>query len=345
MPAPVRASRGSRTGSSGSSPRTRRRSTSAWRASRACSPAPAGAARRSPSSPSAAPTARAPASRCSRRMLRAGGYRVGTFTSPHLVDYRERIRLDGAWASEASLIAAFERIADALGGDSLTFFEFNALAALLVFETLVAGRDRARGRPGRAARRGQRRRCRCRGRRVGWPRPHGMARAGPGVDRAREGRDLPARSRRPICGMADPPASADRDGRSRARRARCGCVAAISRPGARRRALGLSRRARACCAACRRRRSPASSQVGNAATALAALRARSTRLPLDRAAIERGLRDGAPARSVPARARSGTASNGCSTSRTIPTPRRRWPRTCARYPVRGRTLAVCGMLG
>lgn len=68
-------------------------------------------------------------------LLRAGGFRVGTFTSPHLVDYRERIRLDGEWVSEASLVAAFERIADALCGDSLTFFEFNTLAALLVFET------------------------------------------------------------------------------------------------------------------------------------------------------------------------------------------------------------------
>ena len=37
--------------------------------------------------------------------------------------------------SAASLIAAFERIADALGADTLTFFEFNTLAALLVFET------------------------------------------------------------------------------------------------------------------------------------------------------------------------------------------------------------------
>src|SRR5512139_1600781 len=68
-------------------------------------------------------------------MLQAGGYRVGCFTSPHLVDYRERIRIDGEWISEASLVAAFERIADALGDDSLTFFEFNTLAALLVFET------------------------------------------------------------------------------------------------------------------------------------------------------------------------------------------------------------------
>ena len=71
-------------------------------------------------------------------VLRAGGYRVGTFTSPHLLDYRERIRIDGEMVSAASLIAAFERIADALGGDSLTFFEFNTLAALLVFETAGA---------------------------------------------------------------------------------------------------------------------------------------------------------------------------------------------------------------
>jgi dihydrofolate synthase/folylpolyglutamate synthase len=70
-------------------------------------------------------------------MLRAGGYRVGSFTSPHLVDYRERIRVDGEMVSEASLVATFERIADALGADSLTFFEFNTLAALLVFETAV----------------------------------------------------------------------------------------------------------------------------------------------------------------------------------------------------------------
>ena len=72
-------------------------------------------------------------------MLRAGGWRVGTFTSPHLLDYRERIRIDGSKASTASLVAAFERIADALGPDTLTFFEFNTLAALLVFET--AGPD------------------------------------------------------------------------------------------------------------------------------------------------------------------------------------------------------------
>lgn len=68
-------------------------------------------------------------------MLRAGGYRTGTFTSPHLVDYAERICLQGQPVSASSLVVVFERIADALGPDTLTFFEFNTLAALLIFET------------------------------------------------------------------------------------------------------------------------------------------------------------------------------------------------------------------
>jgi dihydrofolate synthase/folylpolyglutamate synthase len=72
-------------------------------------------------------------------ILREGGYRTATFTSPHLVDYAERIRLQGHPVSAASLVAAFERIADALGPDTLTFFEFNTLAALLIFDS--AGPD------------------------------------------------------------------------------------------------------------------------------------------------------------------------------------------------------------
>lgn len=69
------------------------------------------------------------------RILGEAGYRVGTFTSPHLLEYNERITLDGRVVSDASLMAAFERIDAARGADTLTFFEFNALAALLVFET------------------------------------------------------------------------------------------------------------------------------------------------------------------------------------------------------------------
>lgn len=73
------------------------------------------------------------------QVLRAAGYRVGTFTSPHLIRYNERIVIDGREVSDASLVAAFERIDAARGDDTLTFFEFNTLAALLVFDT--AGLD------------------------------------------------------------------------------------------------------------------------------------------------------------------------------------------------------------
>jgi dihydrofolate synthase/folylpolyglutamate synthase len=73
------------------------------------------------------------------RILTEAGYRVGTFTSPHLLRYNERIVIADRPVSDASLIAAFERIDAARGEDTLTFFEFNALAAFLVFET--AGLD------------------------------------------------------------------------------------------------------------------------------------------------------------------------------------------------------------
>jgi dihydrofolate synthase / folylpolyglutamate synthase len=67
------------------------------------------------------------------RILGEAGYRVGTFTSPHLLRYNERITVASRAATDDELVAAFERIDAARGGDTLTFFEFNALAALLVF--------------------------------------------------------------------------------------------------------------------------------------------------------------------------------------------------------------------
>jgi dihydrofolate synthase/folylpolyglutamate synthase len=68
-------------------------------------------------------------------IMRAAGYRVGTFTSPHLRDYRERIRIHDVLAGAAELVAAFEKIEAARGAVPLTFFEFNTLAALLLFES------------------------------------------------------------------------------------------------------------------------------------------------------------------------------------------------------------------
>jgi dihydrofolate synthase / folylpolyglutamate synthase len=67
-------------------------------------------------------------------ILGAAGYRVGTLTSPHLRDYRERLRIHDRLATADELVEAFERIEAARGSVGLTFFEFNALAALLIFE-------------------------------------------------------------------------------------------------------------------------------------------------------------------------------------------------------------------
>lgn len=66
-------------------------------------------------------------------MLAAAGQRVGCYTSPHLLHYRERVRLDGADADDDLLIASFERIETARGDIPLTYFEFGTLAALDLF--------------------------------------------------------------------------------------------------------------------------------------------------------------------------------------------------------------------
>lgn len=67
-------------------------------------------------------------------MILAGGYKVGTYTSPHLVDYNERIRLNGELATDEQITAQFVRIEQARGTVSLTYFEFATLAALLLFQ-------------------------------------------------------------------------------------------------------------------------------------------------------------------------------------------------------------------
>lgn len=66
-------------------------------------------------------------------MLAAAGQRVGCYTSPHLLHYRERIRIEGRDASDEALVASFERIEAARGEIPLTYFEFGTLAALDLF--------------------------------------------------------------------------------------------------------------------------------------------------------------------------------------------------------------------
>jgi dihydrofolate synthase / folylpolyglutamate synthase len=66
-------------------------------------------------------------------LLTALGARTGLFTSPHLVRYNERIRVAGSEVTDAELIAVFEQIETARGATTLTFFEYNTLAALAIF--------------------------------------------------------------------------------------------------------------------------------------------------------------------------------------------------------------------
>ena len=66
-------------------------------------------------------------------LLQCSGQLTGALTSPHLHRYNERIHLGGREAADAALIGAFERIEEARGTTTLTFFEYNTLAALLLF--------------------------------------------------------------------------------------------------------------------------------------------------------------------------------------------------------------------
>lgn len=66
-------------------------------------------------------------------IYRAAGYRVGRYTSPHLLAYNERIAIDGTDAGDDALCAAFAAIEAARGEIPLTYFEFGTLAALWLF--------------------------------------------------------------------------------------------------------------------------------------------------------------------------------------------------------------------
>ncbi len=63
----------------------------------------------------------------------AQGYRVGAYTSPHILKYNERIKIDGKPVSDAGICEAFARIESVRGNTSLSYFEFGTLAALDIF--------------------------------------------------------------------------------------------------------------------------------------------------------------------------------------------------------------------
>ncbi len=64
----------------------------------------------------------------------AAGYRVGSYTSPHLQHYNDRVRLNGSAVADETLCMAFQVVDERRGGDSLSYFEFGTLAALHIFK-------------------------------------------------------------------------------------------------------------------------------------------------------------------------------------------------------------------
>jgi dihydrofolate synthase/folylpolyglutamate synthase len=70
-------------------------------------------------------------------LLRAAGYSVGAYTSPHIVDYNERLSIASPvgtrHAGDSEIVAAFETIESVRDGTPLTYFEYGTLAAFVVF--------------------------------------------------------------------------------------------------------------------------------------------------------------------------------------------------------------------
>ncbi|MDG6778344.1 bifunctional tetrahydrofolate synthase/dihydrofolate synthase [Thiomicrorhabdus sp. zzn3] len=67
-------------------------------------------------------------------ILKAQGYQVGQYTSPHILRFNERIQIDGQLASDQAIVEAFAEIEVARGDIKLTYFEFSTLAALWLFK-------------------------------------------------------------------------------------------------------------------------------------------------------------------------------------------------------------------
>ena len=267
------------------------------------------------------------ASRSRRASCARPGYRVGAFTSPHLLRYNERICVDGVEVTDAELIEAFERIDAARGDITLTFFEYNALAALAhvrrrrsstrsVLEVGLGGRlDAINIVDADVARRHVRSASITA---TGWAtRSRRSAARRPGIFRA---------GRPAVLGSPDMPASIRESAqhvgaRPAAARPR---LRLDARPGERWNWRGAERRARAIC---RRRHCTARSSTQRRRRARGA---RGARIALERAraAIERGLQTCACRGGSRSCTDAPRPSSGSSTSRTTRRRRARSRRSC-----------------
>jgi len=66
-------------------------------------------------------------------LLRAAGYKTGAYTSPHIIEFNERIAIGERLASDDEIVAAFETIEAVRGDVALTYFEYGTLAAFVLF--------------------------------------------------------------------------------------------------------------------------------------------------------------------------------------------------------------------
>ena len=66
-------------------------------------------------------------------VYRAAGYRTGDYTSPHIERFNERIRLQGQPVEAARIVKALQHVEAHRQGESLTYFEFTTLAAMVLF--------------------------------------------------------------------------------------------------------------------------------------------------------------------------------------------------------------------
>lgn len=66
-------------------------------------------------------------------IYQAAGYRVACYTSPHILRYNERVRIDGVEADDEALCEAFLAVETARREISLTYFEFGTLATVWLF--------------------------------------------------------------------------------------------------------------------------------------------------------------------------------------------------------------------
>jgi len=71
------------------------------------------------------------------QILLGSGVSVGVYSSPHMVNYNERVRINGDDAADSALIEAFEAINCARDEISLSFFEFATLAGLYIFKAVA----------------------------------------------------------------------------------------------------------------------------------------------------------------------------------------------------------------